>query len=156
MIAGVLGAVVLVGGGVTALIALTGGNDRTTASAGVGSVTPDGAGPSSRGGPPSNDSSGSSGGDPASVARALVASINAKNIGQYANLLCTTPGQSVLDELKSDWESDKSLHASLTGEPKVTGTRATVTVALSYHGESLTPELDLRQQGSGWCADISS
>lgn len=140
--------VLLAGGCVTAAFLLTGkGGDAPPAASGPAPATgtaPDGA------------ASRSSGADPESVARAMVRSINAKDIHQYTSLLCAAPEQQVLDALKTDWDSDSSLNASLAATPTVNGGKATVTLTLTYHGQSTKPELNLKRHGSGWCADVPS
>jgi hypothetical protein len=147
--------VLLAGGGVitAVLVSGKGGGDDPAPAA---SVAGPGAGVPPGFTAPGGAASHSSGADPQSVAQAMVSSINAKDILQYASLLCTAPDQRVLDELKTDWDGDSSLHATLTGPPTVSGTKATVTLALTYHGQSLKPDLNLKHQGSGWCADIPS
>lgn len=160
LITGVVVAVALLAaGGVTAALLLTGKDGKTTAAVPSGGTPypPSGTGnPPAGGTAPSRSSSGAPGADPASVAQAVVASINTKNVVQYASQLCTKPEQGAMDELKSDWDGDSTLHASLAGSPRITGSKASVTVALTYHGQSLTPDLNLQRRGAGWCADISS
>jgi hypothetical protein len=157
LIAGATIAVAVLAGGGVAAVLLTGKNGGTSAAAPEGGSPAVPAGPGGTAAPTSAAPSSPAGAaDPASVAQALVSSINTRNTGQYARLLCTAPDRGQLDQLKADWDSDATLHASLTGSPAVSGTRATVTVALTYHGQSMTPDLNLKEQGSGWCADIPS
>lgn len=150
LIIGVVAAVVLAGGVSAAVLLAGGGNDTTAAPGGPAQAAPAaGSVPSGRpaAAPARID-------DPASVARALVDTINARDIPRYADLLCVKPNQSVMDQLKTDWDGDPSLHADLDGQPTITDAQATVTVRLTYHGQFMTPILILKQQGSAWCADI--
>jgi hypothetical protein len=142
----VVAVVVLVGGGVAAIALLTGNNTNTAAP-----TTAPGAGdaPAHRSSPEPVSRQ-----DPASVAQALVQSIDDKDIPRYANLLCIKPKRSLMDELKVDWDGDSTLHAGLDERPAVTGTQATVTVRMTYRGQPMRPVLRLKQQGSAWCADI--
>ncbi|MFD2417037.1 hypothetical protein [Amycolatopsis pigmentata] len=154
-IVGAVAALALLAGGcVTAALLLTGKGGESPPALGPGAAPGTGTSPGVTA--PGGAASRSYGADPESVARAMVTSINAKDIGQYTSLLCAAPEQKVLEDLKADWDGDSSLHATLAGPPAVDGGKATATLTLTYHGQSTKPELNLKRQGSGWCADIPS
>jgi phosphohistidine swiveling domain-containing protein len=153
----VVAVVVLVGGGVTALILLT-GKGGTSAAPPAGSTPRASGQPAPTGGrssstAPTGKSTGGSSG-PAATAQAAVAALNARSATQYATLVCTSPKQTQVDDLQKQWTSATELHASVTGEPAVAGTTATVPVSVTHNGQTQSSKIPLKQQ-SKWCVDES-
>jgi hypothetical protein len=153
--------VVLVGGGVTALLLFTGPHDKgsTNAAPTTGSVPGVSGQPAPTGGPSSapattGESAGGSDG-PAGTAQAAVDALNARSASRYATLVCTAPKQSDIDNLQKQWTSATALHATVTGNPDVTGSTATVAVSVTYNGQTQSSKIPLKQQNSKWCIDQS-
>ncbi|GAA5155072.1 MULTISPECIES: hypothetical protein [Amycolatopsis] len=134
LLAGLAGAVVLVAGGVVALVLLTGSGD--------GGSSPDTARPAPRSGP-------------AALAQAAVDALNARSAAQYGTLVCTAPGQPELDSLQRQWTDAAELRGAVSGAPELTGTTATVEVTVTYNGRTQSSKIPMKQQGQDWCIDES-
>ncbi|TNC25430.1 Rv0361 family membrane protein [Amycolatopsis alkalitolerans] len=128
LIAGIaVGAVVVVGGGVAALVLLT-------RSGGSEAPAP---------------------GSPASVAQQAVAAFNSRDAQRYASLLCTTPSLTDVTKLQRQWTAASDLHGSMSGSPRISGSTATAQVSVSYNGSTQSTTIPMRQQGQKWCIDGS-
>lgn len=141
LIAGVAGAVVVLGGGATAFVLLNDDGGATGATADTGGTA---------GGPVAVTAA-----TPAGVAQAAVNAYTNRSATQYVALLCAAPSRQLVDDLQRQLASATQLNGSVTGEPVVTGTSASVEVTVVYNGQTENPRIPMKQQGRKWCIDES-
>lgn len=137
LIIGVTAAVVVLAGAGTAAVLLT--------SAGSGDSTATAA---NEGGPAAPTT-------PAKLAQLAIDSFNDRSASQYATLMCAAPSQAEISSAQQQWATASGLHGSVTGSPDVTGATASVTVTVTYNGNTQRKTIPMRQQGQKWCIDES-
>jgi hypothetical protein len=145
LVLGLVAAVVVLVGGVTALVLLTGsdGKDGGTAAPAGGQAA------NAPAGKPAAPTT------PANLAQLAIDSLNGRSAGQYATLVCTPPSQAEITSLQQQWTTATDLHGSVSGSPEITGATATVQVTVTYNGKTQSSKIPMKQQGQKWCIDES-
>lgn len=149
----VVGVLVLVGGGVTAIILLTGKDTKNAAAQGPATSTVASA-PGSASSSPRTASSGSGAGTstPEGLEAAVIDAYTTKNAQKFVPLMCEPAPPSTIQTIQNTLDKvPDGVVYSIAKSPAITGNSGTMTLRVAVNGGNHDFQIPISKSGGHWC-----